>query len=124
MQCMDSLHAGMTRTWLKKNVALKTLFSRFKSYLWISHWISTASNVQNSSFCSQENFYPPTIQRGYNVFQGTCKRCKPLSLLIKFDLSTENVSFTITTKFVYIYLYKTVNAAEKWTTLKNRLPEA
>ena len=78
--------------------------------LWISRWISTGSNVQNTGFCSQANSYPPIVQPGYTVFQRTCKRCKPMKSLKKTCLSTKNPAFTITTIFVYIYLSKPINA--------------
>lgn len=88
--------------------------------LWISGWISTGWNVQNTRPARQAKFYPTTVQRGYTVFQCTCKPRKCLNLFVNTTLSTKNSAFTITTKVIYIPLCKTVNVAHHVDKPENR----
>lgn len=89
-----------------------------QTVLWISYWISTGSFVQNRPACAQTKNCPTTFPARYNAFKTGCHRRKPLTLLINTDLSTELSSFTTTTIFVYIPLYKTVNRERRWETAK------
>ena len=95
-----------------KNAAQST------TLLWISHWISTGRDVQNRPACAQLKFCSRLILCRYNVCAATLKFAKLLIAIGFCHLSTKKASFTITTNFVYILLYKTVNSkknGDNWT---------
>ena len=68
--------------------------------------------MQNHGSFPQSLFCPTVFPERYKACPATFRLCKLLFTLMNPDLSTELSSFTITTIFVYIPLYKTVNQAE------------